>query len=78
MNELIDVMNSILSELQEMNGKLDEIKGFGLYNSIADICDKLDQIQGNGLYNSITDICDKLDSVESSIGNVELAINLHD
>lgn len=44
MDELVAVLESILSELQEMNSKLDEIKGFGSCCSIADACDKLDEI----------------------------------
>ena len=81
MDELIDIMKSILIEVQEMNMKLDnidtsinEIKGFGLYNSISDICDKLDstqekleEIKGNGLYNSISEVGYKIEEVDSSI-----------
>lgn len=51
MDELIDIMRLILVEVQEMNMKLDnidtsinEIKGFGIYNSIADVCQKLDEV----------------------------------
>ena len=81
MDELIDIMRLILVEVQEMNMKLDnidtsinEIKGFGLYNSISDIYDKLDstqekleEIKGFGIYNSIADVCQKLDEVDSTI-----------
>lgn len=44
MDGLVAVLESILSELQEMNTKLDDIKGSGLYDSISDACDKLDEI----------------------------------
>lgn len=44
MDELISVLESILSELQEMNAKLDQIKGFGPCDSISDVCDKLDDV----------------------------------
>ncbi len=44
MDELVAVLESILSELQEMNTKLDAIKGSGLFDSISDACDKLDEI----------------------------------
>ena len=44
MNELVSVMQDILAELQEMNSKLDEIKGYGLDNSISDLANKLDDI----------------------------------
>lgn len=78
MDELVDVMREILKELQEINTKLDDIKGIGSENSLADICDKLDEIKGTGLYDSISDVCEKLDSVESAISSVELAINMKD
>ncbi len=55
MDELISVLESILSELQKMNTKLDEIKGSGLYDSISDACDKLD------------DMNDKIVSLETTI-----------
>lgn len=55
MDELISVLESILSELQKMNTKLDEIKGSGLYDSISDACDKLD------------DVNDKIVSLETTI-----------
>lgn len=44
MDELVAVLESILSELQEMNTKLDAIKVSGLFDSISDACDKLDEI----------------------------------
>ena len=34
MDELVTVLESILSELQTMNAKLDEIKGMGLMSAI--------------------------------------------
>lgn len=74
-NSVSDILYLILEEIREGNRKLEniedaiqEIKGSGLYNSLADICDKIDsakdELQGTGLYNSITDICDKLDNLE--------------
>jgi hypothetical protein len=44
MDELISVMQDILSELREMNSKLDAISGFGVY-SISDVCNELDSIK---------------------------------
>lgn len=41
MDELLAVLENILSELEEMNSKLEEIKGISIYNSISDIYDKL-------------------------------------
>ena len=67
MDELVNLMEQILAELQEMNSKLDDIKGFGLYNSISDLADKLDDIMGSGLYNSLTDVCDKIENLETTI-----------
>lgn len=67
MDELISVMSDILSELREMNSKLDDIKGYGLDNSIADVCSKLDEVTGSGLWHSLSDVYEKLGDVESSI-----------
>lgn len=58
MDELISVMEDIRDILSSIDAKLDtltyqvgsvdskisDIKGYGLYNSIADICDKLDNL----------------------------------
>ena len=55
MDELVTVLESILSELQTMNAKLDEIKGMGMYDSISDVCDKLDEVG------------DKINSVETTV-----------
>jgi len=37
MDELVLVMSDILSELKEINSKLDDIKGYSCDNSISDI-----------------------------------------
>lgn len=55
MDELVTVLESILSELQAMNAKLDEIKGMGMYDSISDVCDKLDEVG------------DKINSLETTV-----------
>lgn len=44
MDEVVTVLESILSELQKINTKLDEIKGVGIYNNISNVCDKLDEV----------------------------------
>lgn len=71
MDEIVNVMQEILDELKEMNSKLDEIKGFGIYNSLCDVCDKIDslgaEIKGAGLYNSLSDVCDKIESLETTV-----------
>lgn len=33
MYEMVSIMNDILSELRDMNSKLDDIKGYGIDNS---------------------------------------------
>ena len=66
MDEIVLIMTEILGELREINSKLDDIKGYGIDNSITDICSKLDDLKGSGI-NSIDDVCDKLDRIESSI-----------
>ena len=82
MDKMIQVLNSILEELQDMNRKLDDIRGTG-FCSLEDIGDKLDTISTSvswtenvadhldsiscsGLY-GLNDVCDKLDSVETAI-----------
>ena len=45
MDELVTVLESILSELQTMNAKLDEIKGMGMYDSISDVGDKINSLE---------------------------------
>lgn len=67
MDELIEIMKEILSEIEGISYKLDSIKGNGLYDSISDVCDKLESIKGDGLYNSVSDVCNKLDSIDTSI-----------
>ena len=44
MDELLAVLENILSELEEMNSKLEEIKGISIYNSISNIYDKLERV----------------------------------
>ena len=45
MDQVADLLSEILSELREMNGKMDDIMGSGLYNSITDVCNKLDDVE---------------------------------
>ena len=69
MDELISVMEEIRDLLNDIDSKLDDIRGNGL-SSISDVCDKLDDIRGSGLY-SIEDVCSKLDNVETAIEGLE-------
>ena len=43
MDEMIEVLSAILEELQDINNKLDDIHGTGLYG-VDDVFDKLDDI----------------------------------
>ena len=43
MNNVEELLQQILSELQDMNDKLDDLRG-NEYKSIDDICEKLDKI----------------------------------
>ena len=45
MEEILGVLQEILVELRETNSKLDNIKGIGMYTSIADVYDKLDAVE---------------------------------
>lgn len=65
MDEMITLLEEIRDLLSEMNSKLDDIKGIGIYSSIADVCDKLDAISGSGL-NNLDDVCNKLDDIKGS------------
>lgn len=64
MDELVSIMQDVLSELQGINLKLDGIMGYGSDNSITDICSKLDEISSS--YN-LYDVCDKIGDLESTI-----------
>ena len=66
MDELVNVMSEILAELKEMNTKLDEIKGYGSYNSIADVYDKLTAVES------------AVNDVESGISSLETTVTLGD
>lgn len=73
MDEIVSLLESILSELTELNSKIDDIKGFGLNTSIQDICDKLDDVQSsvqeitaNGVY-TLQDVSNKLDTIDMTI-----------
>lgn len=45
MDEVVDVLERILAELEEINSKLYDIKGYGVDHSIADVCEKLDSLE---------------------------------
>ena len=65
MDDMIALLGEIRDLLVEMNGKLDDIKGYGADTSISDVCDKLDAISGMGIY-SLGDVCSKIDEVKGS------------
>ncbi|MBR1453938.1 MAG: hypothetical protein IJ593_04770 [Lachnospiraceae bacterium] len=44
MDEMTDLLRGILAELRDINRKLDDIKGTGFCDSIADVCTKLDRL----------------------------------
>lgn len=67
MDDMIALLEQIRDLLMEVNEKLDDIKGYGAYNSISDVCDKIDGVAGSGLFNSISDVCDKLDTLDTTI-----------
>jgi hypothetical protein len=75
---LVDVMREILSELQEINAKLDNITAGGVY-TIQDVCSSIDDISSSisstDIY-SIDDVCSKLDSIETTIGGIATDVSL--
>lgn len=70
MDDMIALLGEIRDLLVEMNGKLDDIKGYGIYTSISDVCDKLDAISGSGL-NNLDDICNNQDSICNKIDDIK-------
>lgn len=70
MDELLVVLNDIKYELENMNQKLDDIKGMGLYNSLSDVNEKLDEVKGNGVFDSISDVNEKLDTISSTVDTI--------
>lgn len=71
MEQIAELLGNILEELQEMNRKLDEIKGSGFVN-LDDIGSKLDEIAGTGVEDSLSDVCSKLDDLAGgkSLGDI--------
>lgn len=64
-----EILQQILDELRDMNQKLDDTKGFGINNSLSDVCDKLDEML-NGY--DFSNVCSKLDDVCSKLDMIEL------
>ena len=54
MENMESLLSQILTELQEINGKLSDIIGIGVDNSITDVCNKLD------------DVSDRLSAIETN------------
>ena len=74
LQEIRDGIYSMNSSIEDLKNSIDELRGNGLYNSIADLHDKLDEIsdtltgiKGVGTYDSISDVCDKLDEISSTL-----------
>ena len=78
MDELVIVMQDILTELRGINSKLDDLSGVRFVGgkmlpcSLADVYEKLEEAVGNGVYTSLSDVCDKLDAIHgfSSLSDV--------
>ena len=64
-----EILQQILDELRDMNQKLDDTKGFGINNSLSDVCSKLDEML-NGY--DFSNVCSKLDDVCSKLDMIEL------
>lgn len=62
MEEVVGLLRDILSELQELNGKIDDLKGWGTYNNISDICSKITDASD--------EICGKIDSLQGGIYDI--------
>lgn len=74
MDEIITLLAEIRDLLVEVNTKLDDIKGDGIYTSISDVCDKIDAISVSGMC-SIGDVCSRIDDLQgpgiyNTIGDV--------
>ena len=65
MDDMIALLGEIRDLLVEMNGKLDDIKGDGIYTSISDVCDKIDDISVSGMC-TLGDVCRRIDDLQGS------------
>ena len=45
MDHAADLLSEISAELSEMTGKIDDLMGSGLHNSITDVCTKLSDVE---------------------------------
>lgn len=70
MDDMITLLGEIRDLLVEMNGKLDDIKGYGADTSISNVCDKLDAISGSGLSN-LDEVCNKIDELKDEVSSVK-------
>ena len=68
MDELIEVMKDVLIELQEINSKLDEIRGSGT-KSIDDLCSELESISSDifGIELNTSNIATDVSGISSAI-----------
>jgi len=60
MDEILDVLISILGEMKSLNGKLD------------DVYERLGDVTGCGACNSLSDVCDKLEEIHLEVFNFSM------
>ena len=82
MEELISIMQDVLSELQSISDKLDDIKGTGINNSLSDICEKIDGLEfpefdSCTMESELQDINSKLDDIQGH-GSYNSIADIHD
>lgn len=82
LQDIRDGINSMALSIENLNESVNDLKGFGLYNSISDVNEKLDSVseaiddlKGSGLYNTVTDVCDKLDSISSTLDSIDISVS---
>lgn len=46
MNEaVVSLLSKTLNELRDVNSKIDDVKGIGVYSSLSDVCDKIESLE---------------------------------
>ena len=83
LEELVEVLREIRDGIYELNTRVDglndsinDIKGYGVYNSLTDIHNQVkelsDEIKGHGLYNNLSDVCDKLENISNVLHSIDM------
>jgi division protein CdvB (Snf7/Vps24/ESCRT-III family) len=78
LEEIRDGINTMNYNMEQLRNSIDELKGYGLYSSVSDICDKLESVEReiNSLKGStgydLTDIHSELTDIQSNLFNIDM------